>query len=107
MARGFRCEFLDEFCDDPRCKIGHCVPEAEFNAPFKERKTAMLPQDRPHLKASEVTKEAKIVAKMILKERRIRPTKEMVAKVIALPRIRELAEQRVLEMKALISKISN
>jgi hypothetical protein len=86
MARGFRCEFRNGFCDDPRCKLGHCVPEAEINAQYNSRDFPPDPSLEP-----ELTREAKAIAKSILKDQGIKPTQEIIEKVIAMPRVREMA----------------
>jgi hypothetical protein len=100
MARNFRCEFRNEFCDDPRCKKGYCVPEAELNAQFNN-------QDAPPASylttEQEVRREARAIAKSILKEKGIKPTKEIIAKLIAMPQIRELAHKQVRAFNDLIS----
>ena len=87
MARGFHCEFRNASCDDPRCKIGHCVPEAELNARFNRD----FPPESSQTMEPDLAREAKVIAKSILKENGIKPTKEIIEKVIAMPRIRGLA----------------
>jgi hypothetical protein len=87
MARSFRCEFRNALCDDPRCKIGHCIPEAELNARFNRD---FSPESSQTMEP-ELAREAKVIAKSILKEHRIKPTREIIEKVIAMPGVRELA----------------
>jgi hypothetical protein len=100
MERSFRCEFRNAFCDDPRCKIGHCFPEAELNAQFNNRDA---PPESYLTMEQEVRREARAIAKSILKEKGIKPTKEIITKLIAMPQIRELAHKQVRAFNDLIS----
>jgi hypothetical protein len=87
MARSFRCEFTEALCDDPLCKLGHCVPEAELNARFNRD---FSPESSQTMEP-ELARESKVIAKSILKEHGIKPTSEIIEKVIAMPGVRGLA----------------
>jgi hypothetical protein len=102
MARSFRCEFKNAPCDDPRCKIGHCAPEAEINAQYNRGQFVPDPSAEP-----ELTREAKVIARSILKDQGIKPTAEIVERVIAMPRVREMAIEhlrRYNELKSTVFK---
>ena len=68
-------------------KLAVGPPEAELNARFNRDFSPKSSQTME----PELAREAKVIAKSILKEHRIKPTREIIEKVIAMPGVRELA----------------
>lgn len=94
----FYCEFKDAPCDDGRCKKGHCVTESEI-----ELRYATATRSSKPLVAElepEIIVAAKNFAKDVLRAKRIKPTKELIAKLIKMPEFLTVARRRVEDMKS-------
>lgn len=96
MVRNFRCDFKEAPCDDPRCKLGHCAPEHEINLEYK-RAGPISSHKTPHATADQraLIAAAKKFAKEILRAKRIKPTPQLIAKVMELPKVLAEAQRRV------------
>jgi hypothetical protein len=76
--------------------VGHCAPEHEINLEYKPSRL-ISPHKTPHDSADQraLNAAAKKFAKEILRAKRIKPTTELVAKVMELPGVLAEAQRRV------------
>jgi hypothetical protein len=96
MARIAHCEFKEDGCNDPRCKVGSCILQNEENA-RASRKVAS--------EAEEIRKEAEKLAIEILERKRLGPTQQLIKKLSEDPRVLVAAKRRILAMRGLAAKL--
>ena len=94
MSRNFRCEFTDNLCDDPRCKVGYCVPARETRLEVT-RVNMGRHEYAPARDQRALAKAARQVARDFLRAKHRKPTEDPIARMLGLPAVLAEAQRRL------------
>ncbi|WP_375456285.1 hypothetical protein [uncultured Methylobacterium sp.] len=98
MARTFLCPDTEEQCNHPDCRVGFCAADQAA-----KRRAAMAPIS-PEMEEERrlISKATTQIVEDYLKKKRVTATPELIAKLEADPKVREMARQRVREIRDLL-----